>query len=68
MIVSHRFDAEGGTAFHHNSDFSGDVSINVDAGNVKPSNGPDGLRCWVTVPFADLHEFVQQYLTTEHDD
>lgn len=55
----HSTEASGGTTFHHNGDYSGDVQISVTAEITEVDLLGNG---YVEVPFADLHELVLGYL------
>ena len=53
----HTFQATGGSRFHHNGDFSGDVHIAVH------NPGNEGAPT-VEIPMVDLLEFVNHYQNT----
>jgi hypothetical protein len=64
----HTTKGPGGTVFHHNGDYSGDVVIQFDAptesGKGSYMQSPDGdLVNWrIEVPFADVRALVLGYL------
>lgn len=58
----HTHRADGGTVFHHNGDYSGELVITVPVA-AEPIQGPFGGTVWrVEVPFADVRELVFAYL------
>lgn len=60
--MSHTYRAGGGTLFHHDGDFGGDVKITVPAEPVEMVTAEGGTAWMTVVPFADLRELVFAYL------
>jgi hypothetical protein len=60
--VSHTTKAALGTVFHHNGDYSDDVTV-IPVSFPEPVPTPDGSILFsVDIPFADLRELVFAYL------
>jgi hypothetical protein len=60
--VNHTTQGALGTVFHHNGDYSGDVTV-IPVSFPERRDGPDGAISFsVDIPFEDLRQLVLGYL------
>jgi hypothetical protein len=65
--MSKNLEADGGTVFHHGSSYAGDVKIVVTTEpEVLDYSAINGPKAWaISVPFADLREFIMEYMRSK---